>query len=120
MEQWKHEIEKLLARNRTIDKWIIRDFVLNEDQSAHKAVHAAMSHLLTAMRLMCVESQVIPEAELKERLNRSFEAAGMPREMLDSLFKSLHSDMGTLPPWAEPLFKEEDGEQPKETAGDDE
>ena len=120
MEKWKDEIEELLARNRTVDRWIIRDFVWQEDQSAHTTLLAAMNHLMTAMRLLSAGPCAISETELKERINRSFTAAGLPREMVDAFLKGMESGIGKLPPWAEPLFKETDDEETNEASGDDE
>ena len=120
MEKWKDEIEELLARNRTVDRWIIHDFVWKEDQSAHTTLLSAMSHLMTAMRLLSAGPCAISETELKERINKSFTAAGLPREMVDAFFEGLNSSMGKLPPWAEPLFKETGDEDTNETSGDDE
>ncbi|MBC8477895.1 MAG: hypothetical protein H8D49_06070 [Dehalococcoidia bacterium] len=120
MEKWRDEIEELLARNRTVDRWIIHDFVWKEDQSAHATLLAAMSHLMTAMRLLSAGPCAISEAELKERINRSFAAAGLPREMVDAFFEGLNSGISKLPPWAGPLFKETDAEETNEASGDDE
>ena len=120
MEKWKDEIEEILSKNRTVDRWIIRDFVWQEDNSDHRTMVAAMSHLMTAMRLLRTGPHAISETELKERINRSLAAAGLPREMVDAFFEGLKSGMGKLPPWAEPLFKETDDEETNETPGDDE
>jgi hypothetical protein len=120
MEKWKDEIEELLSKNRTIDRWLIRDLVWQEDNPAHKTMLDAMSHLITAMRLLRGGPCAISETELKERIKRSCAAAGLPQEMVDAFFEGLKSGMGKLPPWADPLFKETNDEEPNEPFGDDE
>ena len=120
MEKWRNEIEELLATNRTVDRWLIQDFVEQDDQSGRTTVLAAMSHLMTAMKLLRTGPYAISETELEERINKSFTEAGLPRGMVDAFFERLKSGMGQLPPWAEPLFKETDDEETNETTGDDE
>ena len=120
MEKWRNEIEEMLSNNRTVDRWIIHDFVWKEDTSDHTTLLAAMNHLITAMKLLSAGPCAISETELKERLNRSFTAAGLPREMVDAFFEGLESGISKLPPWAESLFKETDDEKTNETPGDDE
>lgn len=118
MEKWKDEIEELLTRNRTVDRWLIRDLVWREDQSDQARLLAAMSHLMAVMRLICAGPQAISETELKARISRSFTAAGLPREMVDAFLVGMSSDTVNLPPWAEPLFKETDDDK-SENTGDD-
>ena len=86
MEKWKDEIEELLSKNRTVDRWIIRDLVWQEDNPAHKTMLNAMSHLMTAMRLLRTGPHAISETELKERINRSLAAAGLPPGVGDAFF----------------------------------
>ena len=86
MEKWKDEIEELLSKNRTVDRWIIRDLVWQEDNPAHKTMLDAMSHLMTAMRLLRGGPCAISETELKERIKRSCAEAGLPKEAINGFF----------------------------------
>ena len=117
MEKWRNEIEEILAKNRTVDRWIIRDFVWQEHQSGHMPIVAAMNHLMTVMKLLFMEQGVITDAEWRERIKRSFAETSFPKEMIDDLFGRLNSQDLLRP---KTQFKEATDEEIREAFGDDE
>ena len=86
MEKWREEIEKLLSHNRTVDRWIIHDFVWQNDDPTNMTMLEAMSHLMAAMKLLYTGPNAISASEFKERVNRSFAEAGLPVEAANGLF----------------------------------
>ena len=117
MEKWRNEIEEILARNPTVDRWIIRDLVWQEPQSGHLPIAAAMNHLMTMMKLLFMGQGVITDAEWRERVKRSFAEISLPKEMIDDLFDRLNSQDFLGP---KTQFKEATDEEIREAFGDDE
>ena len=117
MEKWRNEIEEILARNPTVDRWIIRDLVWQEPQSGHLPIAAAMNHLMTMMKLLFMGQGVITDAEWRERVKRSFAEISLPKEMIDDLFDLLNSQDFLGP---KTQFKEATDEEIREAFGDDE
>jgi len=116
MEKWRDEIEEMLSHNRTIDRWIIRDFVWQEDNSIQRTM-LAMSHLMTAMKLMCTGPDAISEPELKERIKKSLAETGLPGEAINCFFALLERQT-PLEPDDRP--EEATDEETNEPLGDDE
>ena len=117
MEKWRNEIEEILAKNPTVDRWIIRDLVWQEPQSGHLPIAAAMNHLMTMMKLLFMGQGVITDAEWRERVKRSFAEISLPKEMIDDLFDRLNSQDFLRP---KTQFKEATDEEIREAFGDDE
>ena len=117
MEKWRNEIEEILARNPTVDRWIIRDLVWQETQSGHLPIVAAMNQLMTMMKLLFMGQGVITDAEWRERVKRSFAEISLPKEMVDDLFDRLNSQDFLRP---KTQFKEATDEEIREAFGDDE
>ena len=117
MAKWRNEIEEILAKNPTVDRWIIRDLVWQEPQSGHLPIVAAMNHLMTMMKLLFMGQGVITDAEWRERVKRSFAEISLPKEMIDDLFDRLNSQDFLGP---KTQFKEATDEEIREAFGDDE
>ena len=117
MEKWRNEIEEILAKNPTVDRWIIRDLVWQEPQSGHLPIAAAMNHLMTMMKLLFMGQGVITDAEWMEKVKRSFAEISLPKEMIDDLFDLLNSQDFLRP---KTQFKEATDEEIREAFGDDE
>ena len=117
MAKWRNEIEEILAKNPTVDRWIIRDLVWQEPQSGHLPIVAAMNHLMTMMKLLFMGQGVITDAEWRERVKRSFAEISLPKEMIDDLFDRLNSQDFLRP---KTQFKEATDEEIREAFGDDE
>ena len=117
MEKWRNEIEEILAKNPTVDRWIIRDLVWQEPQSGHLPIAAAMNHLMTMMKLLFMGHGVITDAEWREKVKRSFAEISLPKEMIDDLFDRLNSQDFLGP---KTQFKEATDEEIREAFGDDE
>ncbi|MBI2852757.1 MAG: hypothetical protein HYX84_06615 [Chloroflexi bacterium] len=117
MEKWRDDIEKLLSTNRTIDRWIIHDFVWNNDDPAHRTTMEAMSHLMAAMKLLCTGPNAISAPEFKERIKRSCAEAGLPREAVNGLFAWLEKQGS---PGLDNRTEEAPDEATNEPPGDDE
>ena len=117
MEKWRNEIEEILAKNPTVDRWIIRGLVWQETQSGHLPIAAAMNHLMTMMKLLFMGQGVITDAEWREKVKRSFAEISLPKEMIDDLFDRLNSQDFLRP---QTQFKEATDEEIREAFGDDE
>ena len=117
MEKWRDQIEEILSENRTVNRWIIRDLVRQEDDPNHQTTLAAMSHLMTAMKLLYAGPDAISEPEFKERIKKSFTEAGLPEEMVNGLFAWL--DRQDILEPGNPTGEAVD-EETNESLGDDE
>jgi len=117
MEKWKEEIEKLLSHNRTVDRWIIHDFVWQNDDPTYGKLMEAMSHLMAAMKLLCTGPNAISASEFKERMKRSCAEAGLPREAVNGLFAWLEKQG---PPRLDNRTEETPDEATNESPGDEE
>ena len=117
MEKWRNEIEEILAKNPTVDRWIIRDLVWQETQSGHLPIVAAMNQLMTMMKILFMGQGVITDAEWREKVKRSFTEISLPKEMIDDLFDRLNSQDFLRP---KTQFKEATDEEIREAFGDDE
>ena len=117
MEKWRNEIEEILAKNPTVDRWIIRDLVWQATKSGHLPIAAAMNQLMTMMKLLFMGQGVITDAEWREKVKRSFAEISLPKEMIDDLFDRLNSQDFLRP---KTQFKEATDEEIREAFGDDE
>lgn len=117
MEKWRKEIEELLSRNRTVDRWLIQDLVQRQkDDPVHEATLAAMRHLMTAMRLLSTGPGAISQTEIKEKVRKSCVESGMPIEAINFFFTMLERQ-DPLGPKGRP--EKPTGEETNESPGED-
>ena len=109
MEKWRKEIEEILSKSWTVDRWLIRDLVRQQkDAPVHEATLAAMRHLMVAMRLLGAGPGTISETEMKEKIKKSCVESGLPIEAINIFFTLLERQ--------DPLGPED---RPKETLDDE-
>jgi len=117
MEKWRDEIEKVLANNPTVDRWIIRDLVRQENQSCQMEVSIILRCMMIVKTLLLIGPGDVSDPEVRERMTRSLVEAGWSREMVDGFIDRLKSGTGRLP---RPGVKEATDEEISEAFGDDE
>lgn len=109
MEKWRKEIEEILSRSRTVDRWLIHDLVWQQkDDPVHATTLAAMRHLMIAMKLLGTGPGAIPQSEMKEKIKKSFVESGLPIEAINGFFALLDRQ--------DPLDHED---RPKETTDEE-
>ena len=116
MEKWRSEIEEVLANNPTVDRWIIRDLVWQENQPDKMEASIILRCMMVLKTLLLIGGGAVSAPELRERMTRSLVEAGWSREMIDGFIDGLKSDAGRLP-W--PGVREATDEEIREAFGDD-
>ena len=116
MEKWRSEIEEVLANNPTVDRWIIRDLVWQENQPDKMAASIILKCMMTLKTLLLIGQGAVSDPELRERMVRSLAGAGWSREMIDGFIDRLKSGASRLP-W--PGVREATDEEIREAFGDD-
>ena len=116
MEKWRSEIEEVLANNPTIDRWIIRDLVRQENQPCRMEVSIILRCMMALKTLLLIGQGAVSDPEVRERMTRSLVEAGWPREIIDGFIDGLKSGTGRLP-W--PGVREATDEEIREAFGDD-
>ena len=117
MEKWRDDIEKVLANNPTIDRWIIRDLVQQQNQSCQMEVSIILRCMMMLKTLLLIGPGDVSDPEVRERMTRSLIEAGWSREMADGFIDRLKSGTRRLP-WLE--VNEATDEEIRGASGDDE
>ncbi len=117
MEKWRDEIEKVLANNPTVDRWIIRDLVRQENQSCQMEVSIILRCMMIVKTLLLIGPGDVSDPEVRERMTRSLVEAGWSREMADGFIARLKSNISRLS-W--PEVNEATDEGIRGASGDDE
>ena len=115
-EKWKDDIEEILAGNSTIDRWIIHDFVWNEEAPVQMPSASTIHKLMLGVTGVFTGRDFVPKPELKETFQNLLSGTGIPGEMIDELFERAYNrDFRNL----KPLCREMSEEEFREALGDD-
>ena len=116
MEKWKEDIEKVLARNPTVDRWIIHDFVWRENHPWETLVPIMMKCMEALKALMLTGPGDVSDPEWLERITNSLIEAGWSREMVDDFIERLKANVHRL---HGPGAGQATDEESREAFGDD-
>jgi len=117
MEKWRDDIEKVLANNPTVDRWIIRDLVQEENPSCQIEVSIILRCMMMLKTFLLIGPGDVSDTEVQERMTRSLIEAGWSQEMADGFVARLKSNISRLS-W--PEVNEATDEGIRGVSGDDE
>ncbi|MDD4987238.1 MAG: hypothetical protein PHQ43_15990 [Dehalococcoidales bacterium] len=117
MEKWRDDIEKVLANNPTVDRWIIRDLVQRENPSCQMEFSIILKCMMIVKTLLLIGPGDVSDPEVQERMTRSLTEAGWSREMADGFIDRLKAGASRLP---RPGAREATEGDISEASGDDE
>ncbi len=119
MEKWRGEIEEILAKSRTVDRWLIRDLVWSQPDTIPMQFPAP-TPLRKALMLLFMGPVFMPEPVWREEIRKLLTEAGLRAETVADVIEHAKHEPDQLPPWPGTMFKPSTDEDTREAPGDDE
>ena len=116
MEKWRNEIEEILFKSRTVDRWLIHDFVWKERDPAPMQFPAP-TPLRKALIFLFMGPVFMSEPVWREEIGKLLTEAGLREETVADVIEHAKHETDQLPPW--PGLKRDTNEE-TQASGDDE